>query len=152
MKKILTLFTLSLIAFLVKAQETMPQVMEKRAREMHRIICLSDKEQWKKFIKENYTQTLIDRPMKAKISKNDEAGSTADKKEIGNNLDGKVNMFQRLHDDFGNSKIASIKPSGDKLEMVLSGGDLSGTFNFKFTSAKPYLIEDVRVQAEAGNR
>ena len=152
MKKVLTLLAVSLIMFSVKAQETMSQVMEKRAKEMHRVICLSDKEQWKKFIKENYTQALIDKPMKAKVSKSDDAGTTVEKKEADNNLDGKVNMFQRLHDDFGNSKIISIKPNGDKLEMVLGGADLSGTFNLKFTATKPYLIEDVRIQAEAGNR
>ncbi len=152
MKKIFTLLMFSLIGFGAKAQETMQQVMEKRAREMHRVICISDKEQWKKFISENYTQALIDKPMRSQISKGDNAGTTSVKKDIGNNLDGKVSMFLRLHDDFGSSKITSIKPDGDKLEMVLSGADLSGTFNLKFTSTKPYLIEDVRVQAEAGNR
>jgi len=152
MKKIITLLVLSLIGFGVRAQETMQQVMEKRAREMHRVICLSDKEQWKKFISENYAQALIDRPMKTQVSKSDDSGTSPEKKETPSNLDGKVNMFQRLHDDFGGSKIISIKPNGDKLQMVLGNAELSGTFNLKFAATKPYLIEDVRIQVEAGNR
>src|SRR4051812_28518328 len=132
MKKIITLLVFSLILFGAKAQETVQQVMEKRAKEMHRVICLSDKDQWKKFIKENYSQAFIDRPLRAQVSKSMDSGTTAEKKEVGNSLDGKVNMFQRLHDDFGGSKIASVKPDGDKLEMVLNGVDLSGTFDLKF--------------------
>jgi hypothetical protein len=152
MKKIFTILVISLIAFSVKAQETMQQVMEKRAREMHRVICLSDKEQWRKFIKENYTQALIDKPMRTQVSKSDDSGTTSEKKDIGNNLDAKVGMYERLHNDFGGSKITSIKPNGDKLEMVLTNAELSGTFNLKFTAAKPYLIDGVGVQVEAGNR
>jgi hypothetical protein len=152
MKKIITLLVLSSIWFGVSAQESMQQVMEKRAREMHRVICLSDKEQWKKFITENYTHALIDKPMRSQVSKSDDAGTTAEKKDIPSNLDGKVGMFQRLHDDFGESKISSLKPNGDKLEMVLTNGDMSGTFNLKFTTTKPYLIDGVGIQVEAGKR
>jgi hypothetical protein len=119
---------------------------------MHRVICLSDKEQWRKFIKENYTQALIDKPMRSQVSKSDDAGSSSEKKEIGSNIDAKVGMFERLHNDFSGSKITSIKPTGDKLEMVLTNAELSGAFTLKFTAAKPYLIDGVGVQVEAGNR
>ncbi len=151
MKRIFTLLVISLIAFSVKAQETMQQIMEKRAREMHRVICLSDKEQWRKFIKENYTQALIDKPMRTQISKNDDAGTTSEKKEIGNNLEAKVGMFERMHNDFGGSKISSIKTEGDKLVMALTNAELSGAFTLKFSPTKPHLIDGVGVQAEAGN-
>ena len=126
--------------------------MEKRAKEMHRVICLSDKEQWRKFITENYTQALIDKPMRQQVSKSDDSGTSAEKKDVGGNIEGKVNMYQRLHDDFGGSKIASIKPNGEKLEMVLSNSELTGTFNLKFIATKPYLIDGVGIQVEAGNR
>lgn len=139
-----------LIGFGVRAQETKQQVMEKCAKEMHRVISLSDKDAWRKFIKENYTQALIDKPMRSQISKSSDGASTSDKKEIGNNLEGKVGMFERLHNDFGGTKISSIKTNGDDLEMQLSGDGLSGSFNLKFTSAKPYLIDGVSVRAEAG--
>lgn len=152
MKRTIILLVFSFTSLLVKAQETTQQIMEKRAREMHRVICLPDREQWKKFITENYTQALIDKPMKSQVSKSDDSGTTGEKKEIPSNLEGKVNMFQRLHNDFGNSKITSIKPDGDKLEMVLSNGDMYGTFNLKFSATKPYLIDGVGIQVEAGNR
>ena len=150
MKKIITLALFSIIGFGVKAQETKQQLMEKRAREMHRVITLSDKEAWRKFIKENYTQTLIDKPMRAQVSKSNDGASTSDKKEIGNSLEGKVEMFERLHNDFGSTKISSIKTNGDDLEMKLSGDGLSGSFNLKFTANHPYLIDGVGVRAEAG--
>ncbi|MEQ1588245.1 MAG: hypothetical protein ABL895_20345 [Cyclobacteriaceae bacterium] len=38
---------------LVLAQESREQVMENRAREMHRVLGLNDWAAWKKFIKEN---------------------------------------------------------------------------------------------------
>jgi hypothetical protein len=151
MKKIITLALFVLTGFVVRAQETKQQVMEKCAKEMHRIITLSDKEAWRKFIKENYTQTLIDRPMRAQVSKSNGGDATSNKKETGNNLEGKVSMFERLHNDFGGSKISSIKTNGDELEMQLIGDGLSGSFNIKFTATKPYLIDDVRVRAEAGS-
>jgi len=152
MEKIITLALFGFMVFGVMAQETKQQAMEKCAKEMHHVICLSDKDAWRKFIKENYTQALIDKPMRAQVSKGDNTSTTSEKKDIDSNLDGKINMFQRLHDDFGSNKITSIKPNGDKLEIVLGSADLSGTFNLKFTATKPYLIEDVRIQAEAGNR
>lgn len=152
MKRIFTVLAISLISISLKAQETMQQVMEKRAREMHRVICLSDKEQWRKFIKENYTQALIDKPMKAQVSKSDDSGTASEKKEIGSNLEAKVGMFERMHNDFGGSKISSIKTDADKVVMTLANAELSGVFTLKFTAAKPYLIDGVGVQAEAGNR
>ncbi len=152
MKKIISIFTFSLIVLAAQAQETMQQVMEKRAREMHRVICFSDKEQWKKFIKENYSQAFIDKPMKSKISQSNDSGTTSDSKETTGNVDGKADMFQRLHNDFGDSKIVSIKTNGDKLEMQLSGTELSGTFSFTFTSSKPYLIDGLGIRVEGGNR
>jgi hypothetical protein len=151
MKKLTVILMLSFAAPGVYAQESMQQVMETRAREMHRVICLSDKAQWKKFITENYSQTLIDRPMQSRLQKDDNAGTISEKKETDNNLDGKVNMLERLHNDFGDSKIVSIKPDGEKIVMELNSGDFSGTFNLKFSSTKPYLIESLGIQIERGN-
>ena len=150
MKRIITVTFFGLLSFVIKAQETKEQVMEKRAREMHRVICLKDKDAWRKFIKENYTQTLIDKPMRAQVSQSNDGSTTSDKKEIGNNLEGKVGMFERLHNDFGGTKISSLKANGDELEMQLSGDGLSGSFNLKFTATKPYFIDGVGVRAEAG--
>ena len=152
MNKLITILVLGIIGVEAQAQESMQQVMEKRAREMHRVLCLADKDQWKKFITENYTQALIERPMKSQVSKSDGSTTASEKNAFANNLEAKVNMFQRMHDDFGESKITSIKTTGEQLEMVLTGPGLIGTFNLKFSNTKPYLIDGLGIQAEAGNR
>ena len=130
--------------------QTMDQTMEKRAREFHRVIGLNDKKQWEKFILENYTKALIEKPMKAKTVTEGQEGNSSDSKEIKGTVEDKVNMFQRLHNDFGGSKIISIKPNGENLEMELSAGDLSGVFKFKFDKNKPFLIDGIGVQVEGG--
>jgi hypothetical protein len=56
-------------------------VMEKRARELHRVINLNDKSAWIKFIKENYTEALIDKRMTAKVQTNDGDGVSNSKEE-----------------------------------------------------------------------
>ena len=88
---------------------------------MHRVIGLSDKEQWKKFMKENYTAALIDKPMVATIqTSEDDNAETSTQVSSASNLEEKAKMFQQLHQDFGDSKILSIKPDeAEKLEMIL---------------------------------
>jgi hypothetical protein len=127
------------------AQE-MKKVMETRAREMHRVIGLSEKEQWKKFIKENYTQALIDKPMRVQTSENG-ATNTSESKTT-DNLEAKASMFQRLHDDFGNSKIISITPGDAQVEMVVTKGELSATFIIKFDKNQPYLIDGLGIEVQ----
>jgi hypothetical protein len=126
--------------------------MEKRARELQRVINLNDKQAWIKFIKENYTQALIDKQMTAKVQTNDGDGVSNTKEELkdADKIEAKAKMFARLHEDFSGSKIISIKPEGDRLEMVLNNGDgLTGTFKLRFEKAKPYLIDGIGI--EAGN-
>ena len=130
--------------------------MESRAREMHRVIGLSDKQQWKKFIKENYTQALIDKPMRAVVQTSDN-GSTSTSSEsqpkVADNVEAKAGMFQRLHEDFGKSKILSIKSSDGKVEMVVKNEDgLGGTFILKFDKNKPYLIDGLGIEVEDVDR
>jgi hypothetical protein len=132
------------------AQESIQQVKEKRAREMHRVISLDDKEQWKKFMKENYTQALIDKPMRAVAETSDngstKTGSTESSKQA-DNLEAKTAMFQRLHEDFGKSKIISINSVQEKLEMIVKSDDgLSATFILKFDKNKPYLIDGLGIE------
>jgi hypothetical protein len=134
------------------AQESIQQVKEKRAREMHRVIGLDDKEQWKKFMKENYTQTLIDKPMRAVAETSDngttKTASTEPSKQA-DNLEAKTAMFQRLHEDFGKSKIISIKSGDENLEMIVkSDNGLSATFILKFDKNKPYLIDGLGIEVQ----
>ncbi len=73
------------------------EVMEKRAREMHRVLGLSRKDEWKKFVKENYSQSLIDKPMRAQIA---EGKTNITEGKAADNLEGKAMMVGRLHEDF----------------------------------------------------
>lgn len=149
MKFILTILALVIVSSSLAQEIT---VMEKRARELHRVIGLDDKQQWIKFIKENYTQALIDKQQSMKVQSNENGTVSASKEEIkeSDKLEAKAKMFARLHEDFGGSKIVSIKPDGNKLEMVLNNGDgLIGTFKLLFDKNKPYLIDGIGI--EAGN-
>ena len=69
MKKLVALTVASGLFLAAFAQESMEKVMEKRAREMHRVLGLSRKDEWKKFVKENYSQSLIDKPMRVQMRK-----------------------------------------------------------------------------------
>ena len=130
------------------AQDTRDQAMEKRVREMHRVISLTDKDQWRKFIQENYTEALINKPMRTSVQGGNQGGAPTET-TLANNLDAKVNMFERLHDDFGGSTIKSIAPTQEGLAMTVDNGDgLKGIFQFKFEKTKPYLINGLGIQAE----
>lgn len=151
MKTLFTIIILSL-SFTSFAQESVATVMEKRAREMHRVINLSDKQEWIRFIKENYTQALIDKQQTMKVQSNENGTTTTSKEEIteADKLEAKAKMFERLHQDFSGSKIISIKSKEENLEMVLNNGDgLIGTFKLRFDKNKPYLIDGLGI--EAGN-
>lgn len=147
MKK-LVLLALLISSSIVHAQDA--KVMEDRAREMVRVIGLSDKEAWKKFIQENYTKTLIEKPMQAKrTTSGGAADSNTASKEVGT-VEGKAGMYQMLHNDFGNGKINSLKVEGENLTMsVASGSGMAGTFKLKFSKEKPYLIDGLGI--EVGN-
>ena len=132
MKKVFLFGTIILISINGLTQ-TLEQTMEKRAREFHRVIGLTDREQWKKFIQDNYTKALIEKPMKAKTVKEGEEGNSSESKEIKGTIEDKVKMFERLHNDFGASKIVSVKPSSEGLDMELSNGDLSVLSNSSST-------------------
>ncbi len=144
------IFFLVVITSLTMAQDP-AKVMEARAREMIRVISLTDKEQWRTFIKDNYTQALIDKNMKAKVSTADTQGGNQSTENSGtnNNLDAKVEMFERLHQDFGGGEISSLTVKDDKVEMKVAGVELTGKFSLRFEKAKPYRIDAIGI--EAGN-
>jgi hypothetical protein len=130
------------------AQQSAESVMEKRIREFHRVIGLNDKEAWKNFIKENYTQALIDKPTKA--SKSGDAGNEVIRPASSDNIENKAAVFRMLHDDFGGSEITSLTLKGNQAELsLLAVSGLVGTFRFTFEKAGPYKID--ALAAEAGN-
>ena len=149
--KRLMLFVM-ILGFVLPAAAQETSLMESRARELHRVIGLSDKEQWKKFIKENYTQALIDKPMRA-VTQTSDNGSTSTSSSSDSKttdpLEAKAGMFQRLHEDFGKSKIVSITSGEGKVEMVVNSEDgLTGTFKLTFDKAKPFLISALGIEVE----
>ncbi len=148
MKTLFSCLILVVISNGTFAQESMDQISEKRVREMHRVICLSDKDQWRKFIKENYTEALINKPMRANVQ-GDNPGASQPEPTMSDNLEAKVKMFERLHNDFGASKIKSITGTPEGLTMILGNDDgMKGIFQFKFEKTKPYLINSLGIQAE----
>lgn len=148
MKQLLLLFLLA-VSVAVCGQE-LTKTMESRAREMVRVIGLNDKEAWKKFIRENYTKALIEKPMQSKRQTSGDSGESSSSSTEEGNIEGKAGMYQMLHNDFGGGKITSLKYEGEKLTMLVSGSSgMVGTFTLKFTKEKPYLIDGLGV--EVGN-
>lgn len=150
MKNVILL--LAIVVGFPSFSQTMEKEMEKRAREFHRVIGLNDKGQWKKFIQENYAKSLIEKPMRQKVSRQDNESTSSETTDTKGTLEDKVQMFERLHNDFGDSKIASIKTNEQNLEMVLNGAGMSGTFKLSFDKAKPYLISGLGINIESGGR
>ena len=152
MKNILSLLLLASLAGNLFAQESAEKIMEKRAREMHRVITLNDKEQWKKFISENYSQTLIDKPMTASVQTEENrtvVSSSTSEPKGADNIEKKAMMFSQLHNDFGDSKILSLKIENETAKMLLeSTTGTSGTIMLRFSKTKPYLIDGLGVEIE----
>lgn len=148
MKKLILLLAVALSVQCFS--QTLEEEMEKKAREFHRVIGLNDKGQWKKFIQENYAKSFIERPMQTKVSGQEGGSETSTTTNVQGTIEDKVKMFERLHEDFGDSKIGSVKTTGEGVEMVLDGEDITGTFKFKFEKTKPYLITGIGMNAERG--
>ena len=156
MKKIVLLLV-SLVGMITLsgAQDAMETVMEGRARELYRVLGLTDKAQYRKFMQENYTKTFLEKPVKMNrvVSDSDGNNSSATQEDKSKDvLEAKTQMYGRLHDDFGGSKMVSLKQKDNKVDMVLrSTSGLTGTFIFTFENSKPYLIDGMGVQAEMEN-
>lgn len=130
------------------AQDGLTKTMEKRAREMHRVIGLDSKAEWKNYILENYSQSLIDKPMRAVRDNGEGAAQNSSPEKSSDALEAKTTMFQMLHQDFGNSSILSIKTEAEKAIMVLQNEQgMLGTFTLTFDKQAPYLIAGIGVEA-----
>src|ERR1700741_2930726 len=100
-------------------QDAKQATMEKRAREMYRVLGLNDKAQWKKFMTDNYTKAYLERPVTTNVTTDNESESSNTQKSTANTLEEKLKIFGRLHEEFGKSKILSFKPVNGKIEMVV---------------------------------
>ncbi|MBL7834143.1 MAG: hypothetical protein JNK18_09315 [Cyclobacteriaceae bacterium] len=151
MKKVVIIVAFSIfVIFTVQAQDK-KTVIENRCKEIIRVICLNEKDQWRKFIKENCTETWINKKMRAQIQGGpDGSAQTATNDELAN-LEAKVQLFQRLHDDMGKGTISNLKVDGDNAEVQVKGETgLDLTLGLKFIPNAPYLIDGLSVQAMMG--
>jgi hypothetical protein len=137
---------LCLLSTTLHAQNETAKTMETRARDMHKAIVSNDKAQWKKFIRENYTQALINKPMRAQKATNEDGVTSNSSENVGTNVDAKAEMFAQLHDDFGSSEIVSIKVEDEKTTMVLRKGQLTGIFTLRFENKSPWLIDGIGIE------
>jgi hypothetical protein len=155
MPRRLLFLLLCLVCASVSAQDSAEQIMEKRAKELYRVLGLSDKESYKKFMKENYTKEFLEKPIKLNrmVSESDGGSATTSAKEEKalDNLDAKAQMYAQLHEDFGGSKLESLKRTDNKIEMQLKSVGLKGKFTLTFNKEKPYLIEGMGIEADMEN-
>lgn len=131
------------------AQDNAEKIMDNRVREFHKVIGLDDREAWKKFIRENYTDEFINKQSaRRRVVDGDEKSETASNDKGTDKVDAKAELFQMLHQDFGDSKLTSLTIKDNIATMVLSNLDgLRGTFKFTHQKQAPYLIENMAVEA-----
>jgi hypothetical protein len=150
MTKLITVFfatILTLPAFSQGPPED-HKVMEARARDFYKAVQSAEKKDWKKFVAENYSRELIDKPMKARVQGGGEATTTeAGGKTLDEKIDGKAMMFSRLHNDFGASKLSKLTASANQVELNLESDQSSAVVTLKFDANKPYLITGLGVEA-----
>jgi hypothetical protein len=155
MRKLISILVISFITFQSHAQEGMEKAMEGRAKEFYKTLGKSDLEEYKKFMKENYTKSFLEKPVKVNRQTSGD-GPQDDPSQNGSktlsDLDARAKMFLQLHQDFGESKLVSLKRQENKMVMVLSAtSGLTGTFTLTYEKNKPFLIEGLGVQAEMSN-
>jgi hypothetical protein len=152
MKKVVaTIAIFSLLTIFAAQAQDKKTIMENRCKEMVRVITLGEKDQWRKFIKENYTEAWINKKMRAQIQGGPDGSAQPITNDELTNLEAKVGLFQRLHDDMGKGTITNLKVDGDNAEVQVKGETgLDLTLGLKFIPDAPYLIDGLSVQAMMG--
>jgi hypothetical protein len=152
MKKVvvtLALFSL-FVVFAAQAQDK-KTIIENRCKELVRVLNLGEKDQWRKFIKENYTEAWINKKMRLQVQGGPDGGAQTNTTDDAVNLEAKVGLFQRLHDDIGKGTISNLKVDGDNADVQVKGeSGLDLALALKFTSDAPHLIDGLSVQAMMG--
>ena len=149
MKQMITILLVAIFAS-ASGQQSNVKILEQRAKDFHNAISKNDKEVWRAFMKSNFTQTLIDRPMRAQISTSENDG-TSSSTNSETRVDEKLGMFQQLHDDFGTATINSITVTGNTVKMVVTAGRMKGIFSLDAESKSPWLIDKMGIEVEAEN-
>jgi hypothetical protein len=148
MKKLIIQLFLVSYSMLASAQEKPQQIMEKRAKEFHRIISLNDREVWRSFITENYSEAFINKPSSRKVVVAGEGKEMQPARTETDKIEGKLELMEMLHQDFGGSTLGKLTYSDYQVVMVLTSTEgLRGTFKITYTKEKPYLIDNLGVEA-----
>jgi len=138
---------LLICVFAFVAQDKKKTIMENRARELHRVIGVKDKELWKKFMRDNYSKAMLEKPVKSNIETDEKESTTSATTESADQLEEKAKVFERLHGNFGSSKIVSIKNVKERIEMILENeSGLRGDFTLTFEDQSPFLINRIAVE------
>ncbi|HEY5916981.1 MAG TPA: hypothetical protein VIU13_06245 [Chryseolinea sp.] len=138
---------LLICVFAFVAQDKKKTIMENRARELHRVIGVKDKELWKKFMRDNYSKAMLEKPVKSNIETEEKESTTSATTESADQLEEKAKVFERLHGNFGSSKIVSIKNVKERIEMILENeSGLRGDFTLTFEDQSPFLINRIAVE------
>ncbi len=96
---------------------------------------------------ENYSKSMLERPVKSTIKTEEEESTTSTSATTADKLEEKVKVFERLHQDFGSSKIVSIKTVNEKIEMILENtSGLKGNFSITFENQSPFLIDGIAIE------
>ncbi len=152
MKKVvvtLALFSL-FVVFAAQAQDK-KTIIENRCKELVRVLNLGEKDQWRKFIKENYTEAWINKKMRLQVQGGPDGSAPANNSNETTELESKVGLFQRFHDDLGKGTMSNIKIEGANADVQVKGETgLDLSFALKFTPAAPHLIDGLGVQAMMG--
>ncbi|HEY0741789.1 MAG TPA: hypothetical protein VGD40_10010 [Chryseosolibacter sp.] len=149
MKPIITLLLLSICSYAM-CQKDNTQILEQRAKDFHVAISKDDKEVWRKFMNNNFTNDLIERPMRAKISTSENDGTnTSSNNET--RVAEKLHMFQQLHEDFGSGNISSITVTGNTVKMIVTAGGRKGIFLLTCEDKPSWLIDKLGIEVEAEN-
>lgn len=153
MKRLTTVIAL-FISMATFGQADKVKTLEQRARDFHQAIAVNDKTVWRKYMLGNFTQALIERPMRAKVvtTENDNTSSSSTTSSTNTQIKAKLAMFEQLHRDFGKGKITNVKTQGDLVEMTIhTETGLTGVFRLDAEPKSPWLIDRMAIEVEANN-
>jgi hypothetical protein len=141
------------VAFSAIAQKSEAvKKMERRANEFHRMITVNDKNAWIKFMQDNFTKTLQEKPFRRNVQKKDQETDVLiekSEKDGTGTLDAKTVLFDQLYRDFGTSKMKSLKTENNKSEMILENNGVMATLSIKYTEQAPYLIDGLGIEVKS---
>ena len=149
-----TLISLSflVIGFTAFSQSGNAKILEQRAKDFHNAISKNNKDVWRNFMNENFTTALIERPMRAQVATSENDGASTNTTSSETKIEAKLSMFQQLHDDFGKSKLTSLKISGNTVEMLLDADTgMKGVFILEGEANAPWKIDKMSIKVEAEN-